>query len=561
MENTTHILCRELVALCVAHGVERVVLSPGSRNAPLTVAFARETAIQHHVVVDERVAAFVALGMATRSQKPVALVCTSGTALLNYAPAIAEAYYRHIPLLVISADRPDEWIDQDDSQTIRQFGALSHFVKQSYHLPQHGDDASLWYARRTINEALMRAKEPCCGPVHINVPLREPLCDIADVEPIMAKAVETIYPTPQIATEVAEQLAQTISNSRKVLILVTLLQPSIELQEALKALACLPQVAVLTESIANIRDENFIPTIDRVITTIDDSEKEMFAPDLLITMGGSPVSRMVKEFLRTYTPQSHWRIGCEEHIIDTMQCLTHRIAVKPAAVVGQIAPLCRAANSDYSALWHEREIVATALHNRFVDATPWCDLRAFSLLLPAIPQDTVLHLSNGTSIRYAQLFDTPQVAASYSNRGVSGIDGCTSTALGASLVDEEQHLLITGDMSFGYDIGALGTALATPRFKVVVINNGGGGIFRFIKGPSDLPELEECFEVQRQQPIEGYAAIHGFRYFRADNEEDLSNLLPQFFAEREQPALLEIKTPAEVNAVVLRNYMRRARKL
>lgn len=560
MENTTHILCRELVALCVAHGVERVVLSPGSRNAPLTVAFVRETAIQHHVVVDERVAAFVALGMATRSQKPVALVCTSGTALLNYAPAIAEAYYRHIPLLVISADRPDEWIDQDDSQTIRQFGALSHFVKQSYHLPQHGDDASLWYARRTINEALMRAKEPCCGPVHINVPLREPLCDIADVEPIMAKAVEAIYPTPQIATEVAEQLAQSVSNSRKVLILVTLLQPSIELQEALKALACLPQVVVLTESIANIRDDNFIPTIDRVITTIDDSEKEMFAPDLLITMGGSPVSRMVKEFLRTYTPQSHWRIGCEEHIIDTMQCLTHRIAVEPAAVVGQIAPLCRAANSDYSALWHEREIVATALHNRFVDTTPWCDLRAFSLLLPAIPQDTVLHLSNGTSIRYAQLFDTPQVVASYSNRGVSGIDGCTSTVLGASLVDDEQHLLITGDMSFGYDIGALGTALATPRFKIVVVNNGGGGIFRFIKGPSDLPELEECFEVQRQQPIEGYAAIHGFRYFRADNEADLTNLLPQFFAEREQPALLEIKTPAEVNALVLRNYMRRARK-
>lgn len=560
MENTTHILCRELVALCVAHGVERVVLSPGSRNAPLTVAFARETAIQHHVVVDERVAAFVALGMATRSQKPVALVCTSGTALLNYAPAIAEAYYRHIPLLVISADRPDEWIDQDDSQTILQFGALSHFVKQSYHLPQHGDDASLWYARRTINEALMRAKEPCCGPVHINVPLREPLCDIADVEPIVAKAVETIYPTPQIATEVAEQLAQSVSNSRKVLILVTLLQPSIELQEALKVLSRLPQVVVLTESIANLRDDNFIPTIDRVITTIDDSEKEMFAPDLLITMGGSPVSRMVKEFLRTYTPQSHWRIGCEEHIIDTMQCLTHRIAVEPAVVVGQIAPLCHATNSDYSALWHEREIVATALHNRFVDAAPWCDLRAFSLLLPAIPQDTVLHLSNGTSIRYAQLFDTPQVAASYSNRGASGIDGCTSTALGASLVDEEQHLLITGDMSFGYDIGALGTALATPRFKVVVINNGGGGIFRFIKGPSDLPELEECFEVQRQQPIEGYAAIHGFRYFQADNEADLTNLLPQFFAEREQPALLEIKTPAEVNAVVLRNYMRRARK-
>ncbi len=559
MENTTHPQCRELVALCVARGVHRVVLSPGSRNAPLLIAFAREKAIEHHVVVDERVAAFVALGMATRSNRPVALVCTSGTALLNYAPAIAEAYYRHIPLIVISADRPDEWIDQDDSQTIRQQGALSHFVKQSYHLPTGCDNAAMWYARRMINDALMQATEPCCGPVHINVPLRDPLCAVADVEPVQPAVVEAIRPSAQLASSDALHFAQAVSQSRRVMILATMLQPSVALQEALSLLAQLPQVVVLTESIANVRDDNFIPTIDRVLTVIDNSEKGDFAPDLLITLGGAPVSRMVKEFLRTYAPQSHWRIGNESYIIDTMQCVTHKITTDAASFVSQIAPLCRSAESDYSALWREREIVATALHNRIVDAAPWCDLKAFSILLPAIPQGTVLHLSNGTSIRYAQLFDTPQVAASYCNRGVSGIDGSTSTALGASMADGDRHLLITGDMSFGYDAGALATTLATPRFKIVVMDNGGGGIFRFIKGPSDLPELEECFEVQRRQPIEGYAAIHGFRYFKADSEEALSSILPQFFAENDRPAILAIETPSEINATILRNYMRRAR--
>ncbi len=560
MENTSYTVCRRLVALCVAHGVRHVVLSPGSRNAPLLVAFAREKAIEHHVVVDERVAAFVALGMATRSNEPVALVCTSGSALLNYAPAVAEAYYRHVPLIVISADRPDEWIDQDDSQTIRQRGVLSHIVKNSYHMPMCDDGTSLWYACREINDALLRAVTPACGPVHINVPLGGALCDVVEVEDAPVQVVEAIRPQTGLSAATAERLAQEISATDKVMVLVTMSQPSQLLQESLGKLASLPQVVVLTESLANVHDEAFIPTIDRLLTAIDNSEKNYFAPSLLITLGGAPVSRMVKEFLRKYAPESHWRIGDEEHIIDTMQSLTRKIAVDGAHFFSQIAPLCRGGVSDYAAIWHDREVVATALHNRIVDASPWSDLQAFSVLLPSIPAGTVLHLSNGTSIRYAQLFDTPQVAASYCNRGVSGIDGSTSTAIGASMVDDAMHLLITGDMSFGYDAGALATQLATPRMKIVVMNNGGGGIFRFIKGPSDLPELEECFEVHRQLPIEGYARLHGFNYYSADDAESLQAVLPRFFADNEHPAILSINTPNKVNADILRRYMRRARE-
>ena len=560
MENTAYTVCRQLVALCVAHNVRRVVLSPGSRNAPLLVAFAREKSIAHHVVVDERVAAFVALGMATRSNEPVALVCTSGTSLLNYAPAVAEAYYRHIPLIVISADRPEEWIDQDDSQTMRQRGVLANFVKHSCHIPSREDNDSLWYARREINHALLVAKTPCCGPVHINVPLGGSLCAVTQVEHEPVALVEQYVPQMVLAESDVQCLAADFSRARKVMILATLMSPSPQLQEALSLLARLPQVVVLTESVANLCDEAFIPTIDRVLTVIDNSEKETFAPELLITIGGAPVSRMIKEYLRRYAPATHWRVGCESHIIDTMQCLTHKIAVEPASFMQQIAPLCRGVESDYAALWSDREVVATALHNRVVDAAPWCDLRAFANLLPAIPAHTVLHLSNGTSIRYAQLFDTPQVDAVYCNRGVSGIDGSTSTALGASLVDEQLHLLITGDMSFGYDAGALLTQLASSRMKIVVIDNGGGGIFRFIKGPSELPELEECFEVQRHLPIEGMARLYGFEYFEADSEEALQAILPDFFAYSEKPAILAISTPAKVNASVLRHYMRRARE-
>ncbi len=560
MENTVHTVCRQLVASCVKYGVRRVVLSPGSRNAPLLIAFAREKSIEHCVVVDERTAAFIALGMCERSNEPVAVVCTSGTALLNYAPAVAEAYYRHLPLIVISADRPEEWIDQDDSQTIRQQGVLSSIVKHSCHLSSRNSEHKLWYASRLINEALQQAVTSVSGPVHINVPLGEPLCAVSEDNEMLYPIIEVVRPEARLSQETIDSLSSEISHTSKVMILVTISQPSHELQQALSQLAALPQVVVLTESIANLHDTHFIPTIDRLLTAIDNSEKPEFAPELLITLGGAPVSRMVKEFLRQYSPARHWRVGCDRNLIDTMQCLTHRIDIEPTTFFASISGQCRAASSQYAALWHDREVVATALHNRIVDASPWCDLRAFSMLFPCIPEGTVLHLSNGTSIRYAQLFDAPQVAASYCNRGVSGIEGSTSTALGASLVDNEQHLLITGDMSFGYDISALATHLATSRFKVIVIDNGGGGIFRFIKGPSDLPELEELFEVRRRQPIEGYATLHGWQYFHAASQAELCEVLPLFFAESERPAILAIETPNEINAAVLRKYMRRARE-
>lgn len=560
MENTIHTVCRQLVALCEAHGVRRVVLSPGSRNAPLLIAFARQKSIEHYVIVDERVAAFTALGMSMRSDEPVALVCTSGSALLNYAPAVAEAYYRNLPLIVISADRPEEWIDQDDSQTIRQHGVLSHIVKQSYHIPSQESTNTYWHACRLINDALHCATTHCRGPVHINVPLRDPLCAVADVEELPSMGIEHVKGVSQLLQDDVERLSREISSSHKVMILATMSQPSQELQMALSQLALMPQVVVLTESIANLHDEKFIPTIDRVLTVIDNSEKLSFAPDLLITMGGAPVSRMFKEFIRKYPPKNHWRVGYDRNLIDTMQCLTCRIEIAPATFFTQIVSQCQPINSTYAEKWHKCMQEAAVLHNKIIDASPWCDLRAFSILLPRIPQGTVLHLSNGTSIRYAQLFDTRQVAASYCNRGVSGIDGSTSTAIGASLVDEEQHLLITGDMSFGYDIAALATHLALPRFKIVVIDNGGGGIFRFIKGPSDLPELEELFEVRHRQPIEGYASLYGLHYFHASNEKELYEVLPAFFAEQEKSAILAIETPNEVNAAILRQYMRRARE-
>ena len=527
MKTTDKQGCNIIVTLLAEHGVKRVVLSPGSRNAPLLMAFSRTPDIQDYVVVDERTAAFMALGMSQRSGEPVALVCTSGTALLNYAPAVAEAYYQHIPLIVISADRPMEWIDQDDSQTLRQYGALSHFVKRSYNLraelslPMDG-----WYFNRSVRERFVT---------------RIPSSNIPDEQSM-------------------KLLCDEFMSARKVLVLVAFSQPDEQLSQALLRLAELPQVVVLTESIANVRGKNLIPTIDRVYSVIDKAEWEDYAPDLLITLGGSLVSRMIKAFLRQHKPKLHWRISQGDHVVDTMQSLTCHIDSQAASFLEVLSRSVFPIESDYSMLWHRKEVIATRLHDDYIAHVGWCDLKAFSLILPAIPPGTALQLSNGTTVRYAQLFKCEQVLRSDCNRGVSGIDGSTSTAAGAACVVEEMTVLITGDMSFSYDVNGLSSTYLSPRFKIIVMCNGGGGIFRFIKPTSDLPELETCFEIHRDISVEKYADLFGLRYFELNDEKSAAEVLSLFFAEKDRPAILAVHTPNVYNAEVLRGYFRRSRQ-
>ena len=562
MKTTDKQGCNALVEILTKQGVRRVVLSPGSRNAPLLMAFSRTPEIDSYVVVDERTAAFMALGMSQRSGEPVALVCTSGTALLNYAPAVAEAYYQHIPLIVISGDRPIEWIDQDDGQTLRQYGALSHFVKRSYDLraewslPTDG-----WYFNRCVNDALLTALSGEKGPVHINLSITEPLTNETE-RPEHRERLVMRVPSSNIPDETAMSLlCDEFMSAHKVMILVAFSQPDELLTRALNRLAELPQVVVLTESIGNVRGERFIPTVDRVYSVIDKSEWPDYAPDLLITLGGSLVSRMIKAFLRQHKPREHWRISSGDHIVDTMQALTRHIEASPALFLDGLSRRVSPLESDYSELWHRKEEEATRLHDDYVARVGWCDLKAFSLILPAIPVGAALQLSNGTTVRYAQLFQCEQVSRSDCNRGVCGIDGATSTAAGAACAGNEMTVFITGDMSFSYDVNGLSSAYLSPRFKVIVMCNGGGGIFRFIKPTADLPELESCFEVRRDIPVQKYADLFGFRYFEIGDETSAAEVLPRFFAESEQPAILAVHTPNIYNAEVLRGYFRRARQL
>lgn len=547
------IILREIL---IAKGIRRVVLSPGSRNAPLTVAFAREKRLEHYVILDERSAAFFALGLAQQSGEAVVLVCTSGTALLNYGPAVAEAYYQRLPLLVISADRPEEWIDQDDSQTIRQEGIFRNIVKASWQLPvEIRQEEERWYVNRLVNDAVDCAWKGRRGPVHINIPLHEPLYGLR-AWPAMKPRVVEYAGSGGMEPEVLATLAGRMDAAGRVMILAGMHVPDAGLREAVRKLALLKNVVVLSETPANLGFGRHIATIDRVLAGIQEEELAEYAPDLLISYGGPMISRRIKAFLRDHRPQWHWSIDPGEHPADTFQALTTHIGMEAGKFLPLLAGVAKGCPSDYAARWQEKKESTTRRHEHFASQAEWSDWKAFECLLPALPAGCALQLSNSTPVRYGQLFEYPQVDRTDSNRGTSGIDGATSTAVGAACLHPGMTVLVTGDMGFLYDSNALWNPYVNSRLRIVVMKNGGGGIFRFIAGPSGLEELETCFETAQEVNVQGFAELHRFRYFRAGSAAELKEVLPLFFREASSPAVLEIETPRLRNAEVLKSYFR-----
>ena len=584
MTTTDKTSCRILSSLLQAHGVEEVVISPGSRNTPIILALDANKHIRKRVVIDERVAAFVALGIAQTSSRPVAIVCTSGTALLNYAPAVAEAYYQGLPLIVISADRPMQWIDQDDSQTIRQYDALSNIVKKSYDIPEFSADDSemTWYANRVINDALLEVCDRRRGPVHINIQLNQPLSQIIEVEETKERKITSLKTHTTINRSYIDPIISEI-RKKNTLIIGGFYSLSDEINHSLRQLSLYDNIVVLTETISNVKGGNIYTNIDRIIAPLSEEELETLRPDIVISFGGALVSRYVKQFLRECRPQRHFSVGYNHTTVDCFKSLTDRVDIAPetffSLLAGTVSTNTDTQDSDrmvdkakiptnevisYASLWKRHNVDSLESHERFITECPWSDLKAFSVIAKTL-QDSdrryIISLSNGTPIRYFQLFDGMNYSACYCNRGVSGIDGSTSTAIGTTIgiadnISDATSVLITGDMSFSYDIGALATKFIPDNFKIIVLNNSGGGIFRFIPSTARLSQLEQYFAVNPGIKIDKLAEAYDFTHFVVDSQEQLEEIIDRFLY-HEHKAIIEIVTPPDISGEILRQYMNR----
>ncbi|MBK6776078.1 MAG: 2-succinyl-5-enolpyruvyl-6-hydroxy-3-cyclohexene-1-carboxylic-acid synthase [Flavobacteriales bacterium] len=564
MPTSDHFTAAELARLCAAKGIHHAVISPGSRSAPLVIAFNEQEKITCLQVIDERSAAFFALGMAQQLHAPVALICTSGSAVLNYGPAIAEAFYQRIPLFVITADRPEEWVDQGEGQAIRQQGVLALHMKRSVQLPRSpSDDLGRWHSGRLINEAIDATVLPVPGPVHVNVPFEEPLYGVEQATRLftaegqpgrLSNLIAPVMTESFILPDHARWLIHQLSSSLKVMVLAGQGSWSEGLKKQLLQLSAMPQVTVHTEATSNLDDPAYITCIDRAIEGVNEKNENDLKPDVLITFGGAIVSKRVKSLLRKWKPAQHWNIDVGQRHYDTYQSLTHDIAVSPEVFFAQISGSVKGSESMYREAWKMVDERTRGLHHRVVADAPFCDLSVFSILNDRIPGDSDVQVANSTPARYVQLFDRIRGHRWFSNRGTSGIDGCTSTAVGAAHATQKLTTLITGDTAFCYDSNAFWNEHLSPLLKVIIIDNGGGNIFRYIDGPDKDPDLLKWFEAPHTRNIEKLVKSYDLSYYHANDQASLVIGLDRLYSNHTKPAVLHITTDALTSPKVLREY-------
>lgn len=552
-----------LAEICARLGVQHFIIAPGSRSAPLTVALARHPEITTRVILDERSAGYIAMGLAQQLGRPVGIVCTSGTAALNLGPAVVEAFYQQIPLLVLTADRPPEWIDQQDNQAIHQRDLYVPHVRASYELPvstEHPD--ARWQVERVIAQAVQQCTGLLPGPVHINVPLREPLYPARDAtthyDPAR-RVIERWSARPQLDEHGWQQVVQSWQRSARRLIVAGMQRPDPALHQTLSTLQRDPSVAVIADITSNLYPNGTdLYHSDMIMGSRRAATLQQLAPDLLITYGGPIVSKYIKQILRQAKPPMHWHLQAEGVAPDTFQSLTQVIPMTPGdffqALQMRLPP---AAGGEYQPFWRELEGQAQRQLNSFLGQAPFGEFVATERVMRALPAASSLQLGNSMPIRYGNFIAyTGQPLHVNANRGTSGIDGTVSTTVGAALATDAITTLITGDLAFFYDRNALWHEHVPPNLRIVILNNHGGGIFQIIDGPNQLQPAETRTYFLTPQPLTARrtAEDHGLDYCQVSDAAALQAALPAFFAPRARAAILEIETDMAVNTEVFQQF-------
>ena len=539
----------QLTALLKAHGVHKLVLCPGSRNAAIVHTLSNIDDFTCYSVTDERSAGFFAIGLSLQGGGPAAVCCTSGSALLNLHPAVAEAYYQQIPLIIISADRPAAWIGQMDGQTLPQPNVFGSLVKMSVNLPEVNSEEDEWYCNRLINEAILETTHHGKGPVHINVPISEPIYRFT-AKTLPEVRVINRYQGLNVYDRDYKELIEKLNKANKRMILVG--QMGLIYQFDKKYIKPLSNNFVwLTEHLAN-QTTPYIPikNFDVAVSAMDDVRQEQMAPDLLITYGGHIVSKQMKKYLRNHPPKEHWHITPDGKVADLFGCLTTVIEMDPFEFLEKIAFLLENKPTNYPLMWENwcKIIPEPAL--------PYSQISVTGDLIKGLPSPCSLHLANSSTVRYAQLFALPKDVEVCCNRGVNGIEGSLSSAIGYAAASMNINFVIIGDLSFFYDMNALWMNHVRNNLRILLFNNEGGEIFHTLPGMDKNSQSRHYITAEHQTSAKGWAEERGFQYLKVTDSEEWADVLPIFTSSEEhpQPMLIEVFTDKDIDTKLLREY-------
>lgn len=497
------------------HGVSEAVLSPGSRSAALALSFLRDSNFKCYHIIDERSAAYFALGRAKQTGLPVVLICTSGTAALNYAPAIAEAYYQKNPLIVLTADRPKEWVNQADNQAIMQDDLYGKYVAKYYSYPidlvQH--DSNL-FSQRIANESALIACNKS-KPVHINVPIREPFYEQTSYLKPQDDLMFINHIKSQENQDFDESLLNQVQKANCIWLVLgmgsTLTADLVE-DFCLKYKA-IPIVDPLAKAYARL---NKIYSFDAWIDQLQ-------LPDLILYEGNHFLSKNLKTILRKANVPA-WAFSESLEVVNPFLNLTYSFKQN-------LDCFLRALTCEDSQKVNGDNLAKIDLleqqHRKQQLQTIDREFHLVQAVLKQLPKDSVLHLGNSTPARYPLkmgfLLEQKNTDI-YANRGTSGIDGSVSTAVGMAQNDNRRHYLIIGDLSMMYDRNGLWNSYLPHNFCVVVVNNQGGGIFRRIAGPSKQAEIESYFTAKQQIHFKPLAEQHGLTYHKISSIKQVKQL-------------------------------------
>ena len=543
-----------LTSLLVAHGVSYAVVCPGSRNAPIVHNLVTCPDIDCFSVTDERSAGFYALGMAQATLSPVAVCVTSGTALLNLLPAVAEAYYQHVPLVVISADRPPQWIDQLDGQTLPQQDALGRFVRKAVSLPEPHNEEEHWFCNRLVNEALLAARQRGDGPVHINVPLTEPLYEFT-VDSLPDERMIT-YAAPCVDKRLITECAGMFWKASRPMVVVG--QSSKEKLIADDFAEISGFAVVLNEALSIGCGACHFDELLCQEQLPDD-----LVPDFLLYVGDTLVSRRMKQFLRKLPKDVPvWAISEDGAVHDTFKSLCGVIEGHPADAIASLGDLAPMKRRKGTSLFFDRwdELLAET-DEKIEDFTPgYSQMAAVKCLEEMLDDDDefVTHYANSMSVRLANIYACHYV---FCNRGVNGIEGSLSTAAGFSLVTDQTVYCVLGDLSFFYNSNALWNEELRGNLRILLLNNGGGGIFEKFEGLQGSPARERFVMAKHYASAEGICQSYQVAYCAAHNMDELEEGIYWLQQEQgERPMLLEVFTDSANDAKIMKAYYDRFRR-
>lgn len=537
-----------ILALMKKFGISNIVASAGTRNISLVFSALQDDFFKCYSIVDERSAAFFALGLIQTTRKPAAIVCTSGTATCNYLSAVTEAFYQHLPLLVLTSDRNHYYLNQQEDQCIPQQNLYHDVLKKMVDLPIVRDDLDFWYCDRLVNEALLELDHREKGPVQINyqVDPKYPVLggDFIIDQPVLpnVRKIDRIMADDDDVKW--EDLSQELKDKRVLLLYGQNLPIDSDEVNLINDFCERYDVVVANEHITNRHVNSSIKSAV-ILSMIDWNE---YCPDVVITMGGH---RMVdpKDSFRSLKERiNHWHVSRDGNVSDPFHCQTKIIECSQKFFFRKMSSLSQKCAHPYLAEWRKMEtekIKRTPTSEDF----SYSGVYAIKRLVESIPKGSLLHISNSNSIRLATYFDVPEFVDVYCNRGTCGIDGSLSTYVSQSYITNKRSFMIIGDLSFFYDMNAFWNHYINGNTRVMLINNSGGAILNFgAYKKVNVSGKDVNTAATHDASAKGWVESRGFEYLCAHNKEDFDIAFNKFVVEKsDSPILFEVFTDMDID--------------